>query len=336
MREVSEAAPTSAGRLHAIVANVSEGRDLAAINRMAQCIRDVADVVLLDVHHDADHDRTVFTFCSSSDTALIEATLELARAALSSIDLHHPNKNGSLAGVHPKIGALDVVPVVPISGSATIKSAAAIATEISQRLGRTLGLPVHRYGAIARSAERRSLSLLRRGGVDALAALHAMPTGAPDDGPTSPHQTGGAVAVGARPVMVAWNIELAPSPQPEQLATSLTHAQQIANEIRGARAGGVAGLQALGFPLVRRGCAQVSMNLHDAFTAAERGDTLHAIRARVAVCAAAYGETIGATEVVGLVPERLLFAGGDPEALAIRGGWASASLERRLSGETVA
>ena len=325
-------APAAEERLHEIVANVGEGRDDGAIDRMAQRIRAVERVSLLDVHRDADHDRAVFTYCSSDDAALVDATLALADAALRSIDLRHPTKRGTQAGVHPRVGALDVVPVVPLAGGATLESAAAIAAEIARRLATEAGLPVHRYGAIARTEERRSLPQLRRGGFDGLAAFHATAAGAPDDGPVQPHPSGGAVAVGARPIMVAWNLELVPPLRADRLETAAAHARAIAAEIRGASAGGVAGLQARGFLLVRRGCAQVSMNLHDAPAAAARGATLHALRAQVARAAEARGERLGATEIVGLVPERLLAAGGDPAALEVRGGWTSASLERRLRG----
>jgi len=124
--------------------------------------------------------------------------------------------------------------------------------------------------------------------------------------------------------MAAWNIALAGA----DAATLLTAAKEIAREIRGATPGGVPGLQALGFPLASKGIAQVSMNLHDLIGATERGDTLHAIRERVLVAATSRGVEIGETEVVGLLPERALHAGGNPASLQISGGWERVVLER--------
>jgi glutamate formiminotransferase len=124
--------------------------------------------------------------------------------------------------------------------------------------------------------------------------------------------------------MAAWNIALAGA----DANTLLSAAKEIAREIRGATPGGVRGLQALGFPLASKGIAQVSMNLHDLIGATDRGDTLHAIRERVAVAARDRGIELGETEVVGLLPERALHAGGDAAALQISGGWERVVLDR--------
>ena len=183
---------------------------------------------------------------------------------------------------------------------------------------------MHLYGAAARNEERRSLPTLRRGGFEQLAAHQAAEGGEPDFGPRAPHPTAGATAVGARPLMAAWNIALGGA----DADTLLQISKEIAREIRGATPGGVPGLQALGFPLASKGIAQVSMNLHDLIGATDRGDTLHAIRARIRAAASSRGVEIGETEVVGLLPERALHAGGDPAALQISGGWERAVLER--------
>ena len=226
--------------------------------------------------------------------------------------------------MHPRIGALDVVPVVPISPEGTLEQAAVIARVAAQALATTLGLPVHLYGAAARNEERRSLPTLRRGGFEQLAAHQAAEGGEPDFGPREPHPTAGATAVGARPLMVAWNIALAGA----DADTLLAAAKEIAREIRGATPGGVRGLQALGFPLASKGIAQVSMNLHNLLEATDRGDTLHAIRERIRAAASSRGVEIGKTEVVGLLPERALHAGGSPAALQISGGWERVVLDR--------
>ena len=307
-----------------IVANISEGRDPEILQQAAAVIRAVSGVTLRDVHTDADHDRSVFTYVGAGGVELVAATLALARVAAASIDLSSPTKSGEGRGVHPRLGALDVVPVVPISPTATLEQAAEIARVAGAALATTLNLPVHLYGAAARNEERRSLPTLRRGGFEQLAAHQAAEGGAPDFGPLQPHPTAGAAAVGARTLMAAWNIALSGA----DADTLLVIAKEIAREIRGTTAGGVCGLQALGFPLASKGVAQVSMNLHDLLEATDRGDTLHAIRERVLVAARSRGVQIGETEIVGLLPERALHAGGDPAALQISGGWERVVLER--------
>ena len=307
-----------------IVANISEGRNPAILQQAAAAIRAVSGVTLRDVHTDADHDRSVFTYVGAGGVELVAATLALARIAVASIDLSSPAKSGAGRGVHPRIGAIDVVPVVPISLTATLEQAAEIARVAGAALATTLSLPVHLYGAAARNEDRRSLPTLRRGGFEQLAAHQAAEGGAPDFGPLEPHPTAGATAVGARTLMAAWNIELAGA----DAETLLQVSKEIAREIRGTTPGGVRELQALGFPLASKGIAQVSMNLHDLLKATDRGETLHAIRERIRAAASSRGVEIGQTEVVGLLPERALHAGGNPAALQISGGWERVVLER--------
>jgi glutamate formiminotransferase len=307
-----------------IVANISEGRNAEILQRATAAIQAVPGVTLRDVHTDADHDRSVFTYVAAGGVELVAATLALARIAVASIDLSSPAKSGDGRGVHPRIGALDVVPVVPISPEATLEQAAEIARVAAAALATTLSLPVHLYGAAARNEERRSLPTLRRGGFEQLASHQAAEGGEPDFGPRDPHPTAGATAVGARTLMAAWNIALAGA----NTDTLLKVSKEIAREIRGATPGGVRGLQALGFPLASKGVAQVSMNLHDLLEATDRGDTLHAIRERIRTAASSRGVEIGETEVVGLLPERALVAGGNPAALQISGGWERVVLER--------
>ena len=307
-----------------IVANISEGRNAEILQQVSVAIQAVPGVTLRDVHTDADHDRSVFTYVAAGGVELVAATLALARIAVASIDLSSLAKSGDRRGVHPRIGALDVVPVVPISPKATLEQAAEIARIAAAALATTLSLPVHLYGAAARNEERRSLPTLRRGGFEQLAAHQAAEGGEPDFGPREPHPTAGATAVGARTLMAAWNIALAGA----DADTLFVIAKEIAREIRGATPGGVRGLQALGFPLASKGVAQVSMNLHDLLEATDRGDTLHAIRERIRGAASSRGVEIGESEVVGLLPERALVAGGDPAALQISGGWERVVLDR--------
>ena len=308
-----------------IVANVSEGRDPAILAAFTAVVAGSPGVRLLDVHHDVDHDRSVYTYVGDGD-ALILATRALARLAVATIDLTSAQKSGAGRGVHPRIGAIDVVPVVPLGPEGSERGAIAIARTLGRALAADLNLSVHLYGAAARSAARAALPEIRRGGFEALGERQAQPDGEPDEGPAVPHPTAGAVAVGVRPLMAAWNIQLINATAP----TLLDAARVLATQLRATSAGGIPGLQALGFPLPSINAAQLSMNLHDVDGAASHGVTLHAIRARAHVAVQQLGVQLGETEIVGLVPAAALRAGGDPRQLAIRGDWERATIEFAL------
>ncbi|MEI6270860.1 MAG: glutamate formiminotransferase [Chloroflexota bacterium] len=308
-----------------IVANVSEGRDPAILAAFTAVVAGSPGVRLLDVHHDADHDRSGYTFVGDGD-ALILATRALARLAVATIDLTSAKKSGAGRGVHPRIGAIDVVPVVPLGPEGSERGAIAIARTLGRALATDLNLSVHLYGAAARSAARAALPDIRRGGFESLRERQAQPDGEPDEGPAVPHPTAGAVAVGVRPLMAAWNIQLIGAPAPALLDA----ARALATQLRATSPGGVPGLQALGFPLSSVNGAQLSMNLHDVLGAASHGVTLHAIRARAHGAAERLGVQLGETEIVGLIPEAALRAGGDPRQLAIRGEWERVTLEFAL------
>ena len=309
-----------------IVANVSEGRDSAILAVFTAVVAGSPGVRLLDVHHDADHDRSVYTYVGDGD-ALSLATRALARLAVATIDLTSPQKSGAGRGVHPRIGAIDVVPVVPLGPDGSERGAIVIARALARALAADLDLPVHFYGAVARSEVRRALPEIRRGGFEALAERQRDPNHEPDEGPITPHPTGGAVAVGVRPLMAAWNIELTGAPE-AKLADA---AQAMARSMRGSTPRGIPGLQALGFRLLSVHGAQLSMNLHNVVAASTAGVTLHSIRARAEEEARLLGVQLGESEIVGLVPESALRAGGDPNALKIRSGWQRASIESRLA-----
>ena len=309
-----------------IVANVSEGRDPAILAVFTAVVAGSPGVRLLDVHHDADHDRSVYTYVGDGD-ALSLATRALARLAVATIDLTSPQKSGAGRGVHPRIGAIDVVPVVPLGPDGSERGAIVIARALARALAADLNLSVHLYGAAARSAPRAALPDIRRGGFESLAERQAQPDGEPDEGPAVPHPTAGAVAVGVRPLMAAWNIQLIGAPAPALLDA----ARELATQLRATSPGGVPGLQALGFPLPSVNGAQLSMNLHNVVAAGTAGVTLHSIRARAEAEARLLGVQLGESEIVGLLPESALRAGGDPNALKIRSGWERASIESRLA-----
>lgn len=308
-----------------IVANVSEGRDKAILAAFTAVVSGSPGVRLLNVHHDTDHDRSVYTYVGDGD-ALSLATRALARLAVATIDLTSMKKNGADRGVHPRIGAIDVIPVVPLGPDGSERGAVVIARTLARALAADLNLSVHLYGAAARSTARAALPNIRRGGFESLGERQAQPDSEPDEGPTAPHATAGAVAVGVRPLMAAWNIQLVGAPESKLLDV----ARALATQLRATSPGGVPGLQALGFPLPSINGAQLSMNLHDVIGAASRGITLHAIRARAHVVAQRLGVQLGETEIVGLIPEASLRAGGDPLQLAIRGDWESVTLEYAL------
>jgi glutamate formiminotransferase len=309
-----------------IVANVSEGRDPAILAVFTAVVAGSPGVRLLDVHHDADHDRSVYTYVGDGD-ALSLATRALARLAVATIDLTSPQKSGASRGVHPRIGAIDVVPIVPLGPDGSERGAIVIARALARALAADLNLSVHLYGAAARSAARAALPDIRRGGFESLAERQAQPDGEPDEGPAVPHPTAGAVAVGVRPLMAAWNIQLIGAPAPALLDA----ARELATQLRATSPGGVPGLQALGFSLPSINGAQLSMNLHRVVEAATEGVTLHSIRARAEEEARLLGVHLGDSEIVWLLPESALRAGGDPHALKIRSGWQRASIESRLA-----
>jgi glutamate formiminotransferase len=227
------------------VPNVSEGRDAGVIRRLADAIAG-AGAELVDVHRDVDHHRSVFT-CLGPPDALEAAMLPLGRVAVATIDLR------AHAGAHPRVGALDVVPFVPLRGS-SMADAVAAARRLGAALGGELGLPVFFYGAAATREDRRELPALRRGGLEGLAARLARVEGRPDAGPAALHPTAGATLVGARGPLIAFNAMLE--------AAGVEVARQIARAIRES-SGGLPAVRALGIWLASRGRAQVSMNLLD-------------------------------------------------------------------------
>jgi glutamate formiminotransferase len=276
------------------VPNVSEGRDPRVVEAIADAVRAVSGARLADVHADPDHNRSVFTFLGSL-RAVEEAAVALAAAVLTRVDMreHH--------GSHPRIGALDVLPFVPLRDLA-MDDAVAVARRVGERFGREHGVPVYFYGAAAARPERRAVRDIRRGEYEGLAQKLADPAWRPDCGPAAFHPRGGAIAVGARDVLVAYNVWLDSS--------DLGATKAIARAVRES-SGGLPCVQALGLPLERRGLVQVSMNLLDY----RRTGIARAYDA-VAAEAARRGIPIKRAELVGLAP-RAAFEGRDPETVGL-------------------
>jgi glutamate formiminotransferase / 5-formyltetrahydrofolate cyclo-ligase len=254
------------------VVNVSEGRDRAVLDALAgACGR-----ALLDVHADVDHHRAVLTLAGPVESAVTG----LAAAAFARLDL------AAHAGVHPRLGVLDVVPFVALDGEDAVAVAAARRT--AKRLAREFGVPTFCYDLA--DPEGRTLPSVRR---------DAFVRRAPDHGPDRPHARFGAVAVGARRLLVAVNVEVAPvadGPAGDALAVDVALAREVAHAVR-ERDGGLPGVRALAFPLASRGVAQVSMNLVDL-----PATGVEAACDGVAAALAARGRRAGAVELVGLVP----------------------------------
>jgi glutamate formiminotransferase len=259
------------------VPNFSEGRERDRISRIVAAVRSVEGVRVLGLHSDPDHNRSVLTFAGEEE-AVLEAAVALADACAREIDLT------SQTGEHPRIGSLDVLPFVPLEG-ATLEDAARLARRAGERI-EPLGFLVYLYEAAATASHRRNLADVRRGGYQGLAARLEDPLWQPDYGPRDldPHK--GAVAVGARPFLVAFNAYLD--------TNDLEVARAIAREVR-ERDGGLPGVKALGLKVGGR--AQVSMNLTDL----ERTSMPVALEA-VREAAVEHGVSVESTELVGLAP----------------------------------
>jgi glutamate formiminotransferase len=266
------------------VPNLSEGRRIDVIDRLAIAADGVPGARLLHRTSDVDHARTVLTV--AGDPPGVTGSMEaLVAVALETIDLR------AHRGVHPRIGAVDVVPFVPLDGSSmagVVEQARAFAATIAERHD----LPVYLYAEAASSPTRRILADIRRTGFDGLAAWMAGPSGRPDFGPSRPHPTAGATVVGARPVLIAWNIQLETS--------DAAIARRIAAAIR-ERDGGLLGVQALGLFLEGAGIAQVSMNILD-----HTRTPLWRVWERVREVAVASGSAIADSELIGLIPRAAL------------------------------
>jgi len=298
-------------RLVECVPNVSEGRRREVVDEIVTAFA-VPGVLVLDRSSDPDHHRTVITLMGLGP-ALVEAAVAGARACARLIDLNHHR------GVHPRMGALDVLPFVPFGAETRLRGGddpdldcAGLAERAGRRIAAEVGVPVYLYGAAARHPGWSALPAVRGRGFE---ALRAAPDRVPDFGGPGLHPTAGATAAGAREVLIAYNVELA--------GADLELARRIATAVR-ERDDGLPAVRAMGVPLAGRGLVQVSMNLLD-----WRATPPAAAYAAVAALAGENGARVEASEIVGLAPAGAL-DGVDPADLRLRGFAPDMLLESRL------
>ncbi len=286
---------------------MSEGRDRRIIERIAASVSGTG-CRLLDVHSDVDHHRTVLTLIGDAEQ-IAEGAIALAERATALIDLR------AHRGVHPRIGAVDVIPFIPI-GLTEMAECVFVAHRVGRTIASELSVPILYYGAAARSERRVPLPAVRRGGFEELS--ERLLEESPDAGPPSPHPTAGAIAVGARPLLVAYNVVLA--------SNDLAAARRIASSIRESN-GGLPGVRALGLELGSRHLVQVSMNLTDVAAT----PILAAFQA-VSREAKALGIEVLESEIVGLVPLASL-AGATASGLRMSSDPHEHVLETRIAEE---
>jgi glutamate formiminotransferase / formiminotetrahydrofolate cyclodeaminase len=266
------------------VPNFSEGRRPEVIEAIRAAIASVEGVSVLDVSSDTSHNRSVITFVAPVETA-VDAVFAGIRVAAERIDLCKHT------GEHPRIGATDVVPFIPLEGS-TMEDCIALARTLGERVGRELAIPVYLYERAATTPARENLADVRRGEFEGLREeIGKNPARNPDFGPSQIHPTCGAIAIGARPFLVAYNVYLGP-------ASNLQIAKNIAKAVRGS-SGGFKYVKGLGLEV--DGQAQVSMNLVDT-----EKTPLHTVFDFVKMRADAEGAHVTWSEIVGLVPDRVL------------------------------
>ncbi|HKP85181.1 MAG TPA: glutamate formimidoyltransferase [Blastocatellia bacterium] len=291
------------------IPNFSEGRRAEVIDQIVAAIKAVPGAVLLDHESDADHNRSVITFVAAPDAA-VDAAIAAAGRAAELIDLNHHT------GEHPRMGATDVIPFVPIAG-VTMEDCVALARRCGERMWSELAIPVYLYEKAATRPERENLAAIRKGqfeGIrDEIATSEAR---RPDFGSPQVHPTAGITAVGARPPLIAYNVNLATS--------DIEIANKIARAVRHL-SGGLRYVKALGFELKDRGIVQVSMNMVN-----YEGTPLFRAFEMIKREAERYGVKVIGSEVVGLIPQRALNQVAD-FYLQLENFSANQILEERLS-----
>jgi glutamate formiminotransferase/glutamate formiminotransferase/formiminotetrahydrofolate cyclodeaminase len=272
-------------RLVECVPNFSEGRNQATVRALVCAVESVPGISLLDQTMDRDHHRSVLTFVGDPDV-VAEAAFRAIRVATDLIDLRQHE------GAHPRVGATDVVPFVPIRG-VTMQDCVQLAKRLGQRVGQELEIPVFLYERAAAHADHAPLETVRQGGLEGLAFRMASdPDWTPDFGPAHLHKTAGAVVIGARPPLIAFNVNL--RSQDVEVARAIARAVRQSN-------GGVPYLKAIGVELSSRRMVQVAMNLTD-----YQATPMHVAFEAVQAQAALHGVTIAGSELIGLVPQAAL------------------------------
>jgi glutamate formiminotransferase len=279
--------PKREARIVECIPNFSEGRDEAAVESIAAAIAGVPGVFLLRRESDVDHNRSVVTFAGEPDAVADAAVRGVARAA-ELIDLNRHT------GQHPRMGAADVVPFVPLEG-VTMDECVALSRGVAERVWSELGIPVYLYEESAVVPAHRNLADLRRGQFEGIRdSIGSDPARAPDVGDPRVHPTAGITAVGARRPLIAYNIQLGTS--------DIGVARKVARAVRHT-SGGLRYVKALGFELTSRGVVQVSMNLVN-----YKSTPMHHVFEMVRREAERYGVPVVGSELVGLVPQDALLA----------------------------
>jgi glutamate formiminotransferase len=289
------------------VPNISEGRRPDVVDEIVTAVAATPGVAVLDASSDASHNRSVLTLAGGA-APLAAAVLTLFEKALPAIDLR------AHRGEHPRLGAVDVVPFIPIE-DATMESCVELARSVGRQVAERFGLPVFLYEEAAATPARRNLEDVRRGEFEGLAAKLAQPDWQPDFGPSAAHPTAGAAVIGARMPLVAYNINLA--------TDRLDVAKKIASAVRFS-SGGLRYVKAMGVTLEERGIVQVSMNL----TNFEKTPIFRVFEL-VKREAARYGVAVLESEIVGLVPAAALLSSAE-WYLQIAGFKRNQVLEERL------
>ena len=271
------------------VPNFSEGTRQDVIEAIASSVRAVEGVRLLDISSNPDHNRTVLTFVGPPDK-VAEAAFDCTAEAVKLIDMEQHK------GEHPRIGAMDVVPFVPVTGM-TLEEAVELAKQVGERIARELNVPVYLYAAAATTPSRKRLPDVRQGQYEGLKESISTPERKPDFGEAKMHATGGATAVGARPPLIAFNVNLG--------TTNLQIAKNIAKGLRES-SGGLMNVQAMGVDLAAQDMVQVSMNLLD-YTKTP----IHRAYELVRVEAERHGVPVVGSEIIGLVPLDALMGAAD-------------------------
>jgi len=271
------------------VPNISEGRDRARVEEIAAAVRAAPGVRLLGVSSDASHNRSVLTLVGDA-AGVVAAVRALFEAALPRIDLTRHT------GEHPRMGAVDVVPFIPIRG-ATVEECVALSREVGAEIGSRFGVPVYLYEDSASSERRRNLAEIRKGEFEGFGEKMKSADWKPDFGPDRPHPTAGVVAVGARAPLIAYNINLG--------TRDLSIADRIAKAIRHI-GGGFRYVKAMSVDLADRGLVQVSINMTN-----YKKTPLHRVFECVRSEAERYGVPVVGSEIVGLTPADALFAAAE-------------------------